>query len=156
MLDNFQISMVMWAWNTILNPNLFVVWACYTILNPNLLILKNWFPYYLDQKMMVMVYQSEEPTTISLVMFKYIVVVLPLKQWLCIKPGTQEWRTECEERGKWREYYISRNVAKHFRECHQTFRDVFSNILGNVLKHSGVMSPMFGVNKERLFGQSCI
>ena len=44
--------------------------------------------------------------------------------------------------GMWRtwgmtECYIPGNVAKHTRECPQTFREMSSNIPGKVLKHSG-------------------
>ena len=56
---------------------------------------------------------------------------------------------------------ISGNVAKHSRECHQTFKGTLLNIPGNAAKHSGEypqtfrgMLPnlpganIFGVNKE--------
>ena len=64
--------------------------------------------------------------------------------WLCIKPETQEWETECGERGEWGNVIfrgmfnlnILGNVAKYFGECSPTFQGVLPNILGNVLKHS--------------------
>ena len=53
---------------------------------------------------------------------------------LCIKPGIQEQRTECRERGEWLRMLYSGewNVATHSGEFRQKFRKISSNIPGNV------------------------
>ena len=97
--------------------------------------------------------QKNVRTTISL-LFCYNTAIR-----LCIKQGIQERGTECGERWEWGDVIFrgmspnipgnvakhSRecsqtfqgNVAKHSGECSQTFRGMSPNILGNVAKHSG-------------------
>ena len=65
------------------------------------------------------------------------------KSRLCIKPGIQEWGTECRERGEWGECYIPGNVATHSGECPQTLRGISPNTTGNVRKHSGECRQIF-------------
>ena len=77
---------------------------------------------------------------------------------LCIKTGIQERGTECGERGEWGGMLYSGechqtfrgmspnilgNVAKYSGECRKTFRGMSSNIPGNVAKHSGECPQIF-------------
>ena len=58
---------------------------------------------------------------------------LPDEMQLCIKPGRQERRMECRERGEWDMLY-SGECRQTFQECPQTFQGMPPNIRGNAAK----------------------
>ena len=53
------------------------------------------------------------------------------------KPGIPEWGTECGERGKGGECYVSGNVPKHFGKYRQIFQEMSSKIPGNICVTQG-------------------